>query len=452
MAQHAKFNYKTLEELKQDITRIGVNIPLASDLGVLGQSLVIDGKIVPNRLAVNPMEGCDGTADGRPSDLTRRRYERFAAGGAGLLWFEATSVVSEGRANPRQLMLNAEVKNDYAALLQDALEAARKAGHQKPYTVVQLNHSGRNSKPAGVPAPIIAANNPYLDAKFSSVYVISDAELEKLEDTYVAAAEAAADAGFDAVDIKACHGYLMAELLGARTRPGPYGGSFENRTRFLCNIVDKVRNKLGDRITLAVRLGVFDEVPQPYGWGVDKDDYHKPDFAEPVQLMQILWEKGVKLFNISLGNPYYNPHLTRPCDIGGYVSPFHPLEGIQLLLNAAKVMQAAVPEAAIMGTGLTWLREFAPNVAAACVQQGWLKLAGFGRQAFAYPDFATDLLTKGAFDSRKVCLACSKCTTIMRDGGCTGCVPRDAAKYAPIYQKGREGKLPADSDRVAEHI
>ena len=452
MAQHAKFSYKTLEELKQDIARIGVDIPISTDLDVLGQPLVIDGKTVPNRLAVNPMEGCDGTGDGRPSELTRRRYERFAAGGAGLLWFEATSVVSDGRANPRQLMLNAEVKDDYAALLRDALEAARKAGHPKPYTVVQLNHSGRNSKPAGVPAPIVAAHNPHLDAKFSSVTVISDAELEALEETYVAAAEAAADAGFDAVDIKACHGYLMAELLGARTRPGPYGGSFENRTRFLCNIVDKVRNKLGNRITLAVRLGVFDEVPQPYGWGVDKDDYHKPDFTEPVQLIQILWKKGVKLFNISLGNPYYNPHLTRPCDIGGYVSPFHPLEGIQLLLNAAKVMQAAVPEAAIMGTGLTWLRQFAPNAAAACVQQGWLKLAGFGRQAFAYPDFATDLLTKGAFDPRKVCLACSKCTTIMRDGGCTGCVPRDAAMYVPIYQKGREGKPPADSDRVAEHI
>ena len=452
MAQHARFNYKTLEDLKQDIARIGVNIPLSSDLGILGQPLVIDGKTVPNRLAVNPMEGCDGTDDGRPGELTRRRYTRFAAGGAGLLWFEATSVVNEGRANPRQLMLSAEVKDDYAALLQGSLEAASNAGHPRPFTVIQLNHSGRNSKPAGVPAPIVAAHNPHLDAKFPSVYVISDAELEKLEDTYVAAAEAAADAGFDAVDIKACHGYLIAELLGAQTRPGPYGGSFENRTRFLCNIIDKVRNKLGDRITLAVRLGVFDEVPQPYGWGVDKDDYHKPDFTEPVRLIQILWNKGVKLFNISLGNPYYNPHLTRPCDVGGYVSPFHPLEGIQLLLNAAKVMQSAVPEAAIMGTGLTWLRQFAPNVAAACVQQGWLKLAGFGRQAFAYPDFAADLLTKGAFDPHKVCLSCSKCTTIMRDGGCTGCVPRDAAVYAPIYQKGREGKPPADSDRVAEHI
>lgn len=452
MAQHERFNYKSLEELKRDLERIGIDLPLSDDVAILGQPLRIDGKMVPNRLAVNPMEGCDGTAEGRPSELTRRRYRRFASGGAGLLWYEATSVVPEGRANPRQLMLNAEVKDDYAALLRESLDAAAVAGHPRPYTVVQLNHSGRNSKPGGAPAPIVAAGNPYLDAKFEQVTVISDAELERLEDTYVEAVEAAADAGFDAVDIKACHGYLVAEMLGAQTRPGPYGGSFENRTRFLCNVVDKARRKVGDRITLAVRLGVFDEVPRPYGWGVDADDYHKPDFAEPVRLIRILWDKGVKLFNITLGNPYYNPHLTRPCDIGGYVAPFHPLEGVRLLMNAAKVMQEAVPDAAIMGTGLTWLRHFAPHVAAGCVRQGWLKLAGFGRQAFAYPDFASDLLKSGAFDVRKVCLTCSKCTTIMRDGGCTGCVPRDAAVYVPIYQKGREGRPPADSDRVAGHI
>ena len=174
--------------------------------------------------------------------------------------------------------------------------------------------------------------------------------------------------------------------------------------------------------------------------------------AESVRLVHISGQKGRNYSTLAWANPYYNPHLTRPCDAGAYVSPFHPLEGVQLLLNAAKVMQTAVPDAAIMGTGFTWLRQFSPALAAACVEQGWMKLAGFGRQAFAYPDFASDLLKKGAFDSGKVCLACSKCTTIMRDGGCTGCVPRDAAVYIPIYQKGREGKPPAESDRVAEHI
>ena len=452
MAEHAKFNYKSLDDLKQDIARLRVDVPVTADIDVLGQPLDIGGKVAPNRLAINPMEGCDGTEDGRPSELTRRRYVRFAAGGSGLLWYEATAVVDEGRANPRQLMINAEFTEDYAHMLEEALVAAKSAGHARPYNILQLTHSGRNSRPGSVPAPVVAAPNPFLDTKFPSVRVITDEELEQLEDRYVEAAAAAADAGFDAVDIKSCHGYLIVELLGARSRPGRYGGSFENRTRFLCNIVDKIKGKLGDRISLVTRLGVYDQVPRPYGWGVDADDYHKPDFSEPAELIKILWGKGLKLFNVSLGNPYYNPHLTRPFDVGGYAMPYHPLEGIELLLKAAKTMQAAVPEAPIMSTGLSWLRQFGPNVAAAGIQQGWFKLAGFGRQAFAYPDFATDLLKNKAFDTRKVCLACSKCTVIMRDGGCSGCVIRDAAVYVPIYQKGREGKPTAESDRVAEHI
>ncbi len=452
MAEHDRFHYKTIDELKENIVKLGLDIPVSSNLTVLSQPVKIGNKTVPNRLAINPMEGCDGTPEGKPSDLTRRRYKRFGQGGAGLVWYEATAVVNEGRANPRQLQINEETRADVAATLSDLREAAHAAGHERPYAVVQLTHSGRYSRPGTSPAPIVAATNPYLDARFPEVHVISDEELEQLENKFVSAAEMAAEVGFDAVDIKACHGYLLAELLSARTREGRYGGSFENRTRALCSIVDKIRTKLGDKIALAVRLGVYEQVPYPYGWGADQNDFHKTDYTEPARLVQMLWEKGAKLLSISLGNPYYNPHLTRPYDKGGYIPPVHPLEGVRLLLNAAKVMQAAAPEAVIMGAGLSWLREFSANVAAGCVEQGWLKLAGFGRQAIANPDFAADLLKAGALDSKKTCLACSQCTTIMRDGGCAGCVPRDKDVYLPIYKKGREGKPPFDSDTVAEHL
>jgi 2,4-dienoyl-CoA reductase-like NADH-dependent reductase (Old Yellow Enzyme family) len=453
MAQHARFNYKSLDELKADIAKLGVNIPVSSNTAILGQPMKIGNKTVPNRLAITPMEGCDGTAEGSPGELTRRRYRRFAEGGSGLLWFEATAVLDEGRANPRQLSIKKETAGDFAAMLQESLTVAKEAGYDRPFTVLQLTHSGRYSNPGGSgPAPRIAARNPYLDKRFSDIYVMTDEDLERLEDRYVDAAVMAADAGFDAVDIKNCHGYLLAELLSAHTREGRYGGSFENRTRLVCNIADKIKNKLGDKITLAIRLGVFDEVPYPYGWGVDKKDHHKPDFSEPAELLKLLGEKGVKLVNISMGSPYYNPHLTRPYDAGAYLPPKHPLEGVEAMLGAARTLQAAVPDASFMGVGLSWLRQFAPYVAAGCIEKGWFNLAGFGRQAFAYPGFAGDLLKKGAFDPTKTCLTCSMCTVIMRDGGCTGCVPRDAAVYASIYKKGREGKVPAESDRVAEHI
>jgi 2,4-dienoyl-CoA reductase-like NADH-dependent reductase (Old Yellow Enzyme family) len=452
MTQHVRFHYKQLDELKEDIARLGLDLPVSSDLSILSKPISLGGKVIPNRLAINPMEGCDGEADGRPGELTRRRYRRFGGGGAGLVWYEATAVVNEGRANPRQLYINDKTKHDFATSLGELHKAASDAGNSRPYSVIQLTHSGRYSKPGSVMERIVAEANPFLDTNPPQMRIVSDEELEQLEDKYVDAAEMAVEAGFDAIDIKACHTYLLSELLSARTREGRYGGSFENRIRALCNIVDKVKNKVGDRITLAVRLGTYNQMAYPYSWGADRDDYHKTDYTEPIELIKILWKKGVKLFGISLGNPYYAPHLTRPYNQGNYIPPVHPLEGVQLLLSSAKAMQNAVPEAVIMNAGISWLRQFAPNVAAGCIEQGWMKLAGFGRQAIAYPSFANDIVKTGILDPRNTCESCGNCTTIMRDGGCTGCVIRDKEVYAPIYKKGREGKPPATSNKVvAEH-
>jgi 2,4-dienoyl-CoA reductase-like NADH-dependent reductase (Old Yellow Enzyme family) len=452
MTQHARFHYKHLDELQEDIEKLGVNIPVSTDLSILSTPVDIGGKTVANRLGISPMEGCDGLTDGRPGELTHRRYKRFGAGGAGLLWYEATAVVSEGRANPRQLFINENTKEEFAVSRQEINKAAEDAGHAAPFSVLQLTHSGRYSKPDDAPAPIVASANEFLDTKVP-IRVVTDEELEQLEDKFVAAAEMAVEAGFDAIDIKACHTYLLSELLAAHTREGRYGGSFENRIRALCNIVDKVKAKVGDKITLGVRLGTYNQLPAPYDWGVDKDDYHKPEYTEPIRLIKILHEKGVQLFGISLGSPYYNPHLTRPYNRGGYIPPVHPLEGVELLLDAARVMQAAVPDAVIMNGGISWLRQFAPHVAAGCIEQGWMKIAGFGRQAIAYPAFAAEILETGALDPRNTCEGCGQCTVIMRDGGCTGCVIRDKETYVPIYKKGREGKPPLNHDMaVAEHI
>lgn len=455
MAAHEKFNYKTLEDLIASIRELNVDIPVTSNTSVLLQPVEIGKKKINNRMAVNPMEGADGKANGEPDELTIRRYERFAGGGSGLLWVEATAVVAEGRANPRQISINSDTLEAFKFLQANTLTKAREAFGQgyRPYTVLQLTHSGRYSKPVAAPAPIIACQNVYLDRFLPEQYnVISDDQLAELEDRYVEAAVLAADAGFDAVDVKACHGYLINELLGAHTRTGIYGGSFENRTRFICNIVDKIREKVGNRITIASRINVYDAVPFPYGWGVDREDFHTPDFSEPIRLAKLLYEKGVKLLNVTCGNPYYNPHVNRPYDIGSYIPPVHQLENTAILLAAARAIKQAVPELKVVGSGLSWLRQFGSNVAAGCIEQGWFDIAGFGRQSFAYPDYAADIMKIGEMDARKVCLACSKCTVIMRDGGKTGCVPRDSKVYLPLYREGREGKPSVESSRPGEHI
>jgi 2,4-dienoyl-CoA reductase (NADPH2) len=442
MAGHEKFNFKTLDALRTKIAELGVDIPVQEDLSPLKRPVQVGPFVTPNSLGIHPMEGADGDADGTPSALTVRRYERFAAGGAGILWFEATAVVPQGRANPRHLWIHKENVGTFADLVNRTKAiAVREFGEAgMPMMILQLTHAGRHSRPVDKPAPVIAARNPYLDPKHNlpaDYPIISDEELEALEDDYVAAAKLAVEAGFRAVDIKAVHNYLCSELLSAHTRPGRYGGSFENRTRFILNIIDKVKSAVPE-LTVCARLNACDQMPYPYAWGMDKEVPGKVDLSEPIQLVRLMAQRGVKLVNISAGSPYYNAFVGRPFDQptrGAAVPEEHPLEGVARLIGVARHIQLAVPEMVIMGAGYSWLRQFFPYVAAATLAMGWVKIAGLGREAFAYPDFARDILEKGIMDTRKTCTACSKCTQLMRDDSVTGCVTRDAEVYMPFYRE-----------------
>jgi 2,4-dienoyl-CoA reductase-like NADH-dependent reductase (Old Yellow Enzyme family) len=455
MSDHKKFSYQSLEELRGDIKILGLDIPISEDLEVLKKPVKVGEKTLPNALAIHPMEGCDGTAVGKPDELTFRRYRRFAEGGAGLIWVEASAVVQEGRANPRQLYICPENKKDFKKLLDGILEVTGDefGSEHSPYTVIQLTHSGRYSRPDKKPSPIIATRNPYLERNLPDDYsLITDDELEQLEYKFVEAAVLAKDIGFDAVDIKSCHGYLISALLSAFTREGKYGGSYENRTRFLLNIVNKIKERIGDQLDITLRLNAYDAIPYPYGWGVDKENFRKPDLTEPIKLVKTLYNRGVRLINISTGNPYYNPHIGRPYDTGSYIPPEHPLEGTARMLNIIRQIQQSVPQMVIMATGFSWLRHMASYMAAGGIQEGWFTLAGFGRQSLAYPDFPRDIFEKGGMERLKSCIACGKCTEIMRDGGRAGCVVRDSQIYAPIYREGRQGKPSLVGTHVAEHI
>lgn len=454
MSAFKKFSYANLDELKQDIAQMQIDLPASESLAVLNQPIEIYGKKVPNRMIVHPMEGCDGLEDGSPSELVLRRYERFAKGGCGLLWVEACAVMRHARANPRQLWLHESNVGAFKDMVDQILKNAKEANGEdfRPFLVLQLTHSGRYSKPGDGPA-IIAAENPYLDPYLPKVFerhIITDEELEQLEDRYVEVARLAKQAGFDAVDIKACHRYLNSELLSAHTRPGKYGGCFENRTRFLLNTIDKIKANVDIDITL--RMNAFDEIPYPYGWDTDEKDFHNYDLTEGKKLMQLLYDRGVRLINLTGGNPYYNPHVNRPYDACYYTPPVHPLNGVSNLLHAAKELKASVPaDMTVISTGYSWLREFGANVAAGCIEDGWFDMAGFGRQAFAYPDFAHDI-KNGGMQRKKCCIACGKCSEIMRNGSTAGCVIRDAKVYAPIYMKSLEGKPGFDGSRIAEHV
>jgi len=450
MLPHHPFDYHSLEDLKEEIQQSHTGIPVTEDLRILGMRLQAGKLRAPNRMVVLPMEGCDGLADGSPDELTLRRYRRFAAGGAGMLWVEACAVTPEGRANPRQLWIRDCNIAAYRAMVDEIHQSAAETmgKRHRPLLVLQLTHSGRYSKPGPKPTPIIAHHSKFLDPihNLAPDYpLISDDELERLEDKYVEAARCAYEAGFDVVDVKACHRYLISELHASFTRGNSkYGGPlFENRTRLFRNIVCKIRDNVPG-IAVTSRMNAYDAMPYPYGWGVDKDDYTKPDLGEPVKLASFLQTHGAPFLNITIGNPYFNPYINRPFDLpvaGAPVPPEHPLEGVARFMKVVRSMQMEVPELPIIGGGLTWLRQYFPNVAAAAIHDGWMAMAGAGRMAFAYPDFARDILMHGKLDSSRVCVACSACTQIMRDGGRSGCVPKDAEVYEPIYKAGRAEAL-----------
>ena len=360
--RHRRFRFKTLDKLQEGAGALGVELPVETDLSPLARQVTIGSRKTPNALAIHPMEGCDGTADGRPDELTIRRYLRFARGGAGLLWYEATAIVPEARANPRQLLLVPETAADLAALRGKALCAGRDANgaDYRPFMTLQLTHSGRYSRPGAQPAPIIAHHDGILDRVQGlpdDYPLISDDALDRLQDRWLAAARLAQECGFDGVDIKSCHRYLISELLAAHTRPGRYGGSFENRTRLLLGVVRRVRQEFPD-LALTIRLNVYDGHPYPWGWGVSREDPSTLDMAEPLRLIGLLREAGVAAINVTAGNPYYTPHINRPYDrpVHSALPPDeHPLVGVARLIDLARQVKEAYADLAVVGTGYSWL-------------------------------------------------------------------------------------------------
>lgn len=467
------FTYRSLEELEAAARAVGAShVRFIHDKArvqeLLLQKARVGGTALGNSLAIHPMEGCDGTLDGKPDELTWRRYERFARGGAKLIWFEATAVREDGRANTRQVMLTRATCAEFARLVEMMRRAHREEwGSGEDLLIpVQLTHSGRYSHPVR----IIAYHNPLIDQKTGTppdYPVISDDELERLEDVYVEAAGLALEAGFDAVDIKATHGYLLSELLGAKTREGRYGGPLENRTRFFKNVFGKIRARYGRRLMLCMRLGCFDgvpystdpetgrgkplpyPVPYPWGWGVNPMNPLEPDLAEVKQAIRWFMDWGLELLNVSLGSPYYNPHIGRPFekpDEGNYEEPEHPLLGVDRHFRVAGELQQTFPELPMVGTGYSWLQKYFIHAGAANIEDRKIRFVGIGRGALTYPDFVRDLIEKGELDEARVCKTLTYCTYLMRQKHNelgqfpTGCPPFDKTVYGPIMKQARETK------------
>lgn len=435
------------------------------------------------RFAVQPMEGWDGEVDGRPSELTRRRWLRFATSGAKLIWgCEAVAVLPEARANPNQLMLNARTASFIESLRREVVEAhCQRFGQADDLLIgLQLTHSGRFSKPNAKdrPEPLVAYRHPLLDVKFNlpaSQAPLTDGEVERIVRAFGEAARLAQETGFDFVDIKHCHGYLAHEFLSAFERPGVYGGCFENRTRLLRELIQTVRDS-APSLEIGVRLSAYDTLPYvkdletgeghptplngcvPYRWGfgVDPSDPERPDLTEARKVLGLLASLGVRLVNITASSPYYAPHLSRPalfppCD--GYLPPEDPLAGVARLLTAARELKKSAPEMVLVSSGWTYLQNYLPHFAQAAVREIWTDFVGLGRMMLSYPDLPSDALERGQLDAKRICRTFSDCTNGPRNGMISGCFPLDPyykarpeaaeVKAVKLRQAPRPARVPA---------
>jgi 2,4-dienoyl-CoA reductase-like NADH-dependent reductase (Old Yellow Enzyme family) len=318
---------------------------------------------------------------------------------------------------------------------------------------------------------VIATHDPLLDPRTivnkatkqtvtPDYPIISDDELKRLVDDYIATAKLAAAVGFDFVDVKQCHRYLLNELLGARNRPGPYGGSLENRTRLAREIFQGIQAAVPN-VLLTTRMNAYDGIPfhmgetqvgeaDPWatplanGWGMAPSDPFTPDMTEPVAWLATMRSLGVSLVNITLGNPYAQPHFGRPFEYpppDGYESPEHPLVGVDRHFRITETLQRSQPDLPLVGTGYSYLQEFLPQAGAANVRDGRVSFVGVGRASLAQPDWVRQLQQQGRLDRKRICRTFSYCTALMRAKDHpmgqypAGCPPFDKEAYGDVWKE-----------------
>jgi len=455
------FRFHSISDLQAECSRLGLDLRFSDDFTPLFQPVMLGPVRAGNRLCIQPMEGCDGSLDGKPEALTFRRYRRFGSGGAKIIWVEAAAVLDEARANPRQLLVNDATAPELQRMLQECRQAHRQAFGLDDDLVVglQLTHSGRYS----YRRPLPVYRDPILEHGQDPRPLLDDDYLKRLVDHYVACARLAWRSGFQFVDIKQCHRYLLSELLSARTRPGPYGGSLENRTRLARDIITAIRAEVPE-LAIFCRLNVYDGIPfrknaqgdgEPCpwqaplacAWGTHSDDPFTPDLTEPAWWIGEMHRLGVACVNVSMGNPYASPHIIRPFEVpppDGYESPEHPLIGVARHVRTAAALQRQFPDLPMVGSGYSYLQEYLFHAAAASIRDGRIAIVGVGRAALPQPDFARQLWEHGQLDRKRVCRTFSFCTALMRARHNelgqfpTGCPPFDKEVYGPIWEQAKK--------------
>ena len=395
---------------------------------MIASPITVGKKSAPNRIVFQPMECNDADSSGDPSDLTIKRYRRFAEGGAGIIFSESLTLTAESRARKSQLAITEKNAEGLARLIREM-----RAVNRDSLILFQLNQSGRLSEAAF--SKVISAY-PTGDP---DIHVLTEEEIEKIGSDFVKAAVIAKQVGADGVDFKHCHGYVCTEMIQpANVRKDRYGGSFENRTRFFRETVQKMKAALNDdSFLLGVRFNFYDGVTG--GFGTAGPDEVVEDSTEPLAFVKMMEDMGMHYINVSAG--IAGSELTQP-------SKKYP-EGVYRLFGWAQAVKKAV-SIPVIGSGYSYLRNGRNKLpesnqdkksffywAEKNIRDGNVDMVGVGRQSLADPLFAKKMLA-GEPETVKYCTICDRCLELMFAQQAVGCAVHDRY-YRELYRNLKEG-------------
>lgn len=370
----------------------------------LAEPVWIGSMQVKNRIVFPPMNTNLTSETGCVTPELEAYYIRRAKGGAGLIILEAASVSQDSRNHPRQPMI---CDRRYVASWARLVEKLHRYGAK---VSVELVHYGSE---ASMPPRISPSGlSKYKD---DPGHILSVEDIRQVQQQFVDAALYAKQSGIDAITLHACHGYLIAEFLSPvfNQREDEYGGSFENRCRFLLEILEKCRRALGSRYPIMVRYSA--------------DEFIKGGrtMEEAVELAKILEAHGVDAIDISASQPSAYLMTTPP-----YCLPH--TKGLLVPYSEAIKQAVKVPVFTAIG-----IRD--PEYAEQILEQGKADLIALGRPQIADPDYA-DKVFRGCPEKIRHCLSCEYCLDTLDDDRQICCaVNPEAGREAEFAGIGRTG-------------
>jgi 2,4-dienoyl-CoA reductase-like NADH-dependent reductase (Old Yellow Enzyme family) len=379
---------------------------------MLFEPLAIREKTMPNRFFAQAMEGNDGENSGQPSERTVNRYIELAKGGWGAVQIEATSVAETSLARVNGMIINRRNLDSIKRLV----DAFRK-NNDGSLLFIQITHSGERSGPFSERVTLTPGDRGDMPdgPRNAGARFLSGDEIEKIKDRFIEAALLAEEAGLDGIDLKLCHGYFGAEMLRpSNTRDDKWGGSFENRTRFLREAITAIKSGLRSRdFILGSRFPAFEGIRG--GCGSAGPDEIVEDLSESLELVRVMDSLGMDFVNVSAGIPALTGAITRPTEISKYLVLHH----LRYTRAVKELVAKEKRSLKVIGSAYSTYKEAAPVTMEEMLSKGYVDACGFGRQIFADP-FTPKKLSSG--EKVNWCILCSGCSKLMAAQVNDGCI------------------------------